>query len=101
MRTDVPVETHQIKAYLKTGNDRLAKTKLKAIMARYPQRRFTIECTMLFAKICFTRGEFDEALHVIDQLPDSCASSQEMLLYSAQAGMGLKITLTCGNGKRP
>jgi tetratricopeptide (TPR) repeat protein len=84
------VETHQIKAYLKTGNDRLAKTKLKAIMARYPQRRFTIECTMLFAKICFTRGEFDEALHVIDQLPDSCASSQEMLLYSAQSRYGLK-----------
>jgi tetratricopeptide (TPR) repeat protein len=84
------VETHRIKAYLKTGNERLAKTKLMAIMARYQPRRFTIESAMLLVKICFARGEFDEVLQIIKQLPDSCSSSREILLYSVQSRYALK-----------
>jgi Uncharacterized protein conserved in bacteria len=84
------VETHRIKAYLKNGNYGLAKTKLQAIMARYERRRFSNECTILLAKTCFARGEFDEVLHLVKQLPDSCASSQEILLYSVQSMYALK-----------
>ena len=84
------VETRRIKVYLKSGNSGLAKTKLKAIMARYQARRFNDECILLLAKTCFARNEFDEALQFMRQLPDSCASSQEMLLYWVQSNYALK-----------
>jgi len=84
------VETHRIKVYLKTGDYRRAKTKLQAIMPRYQPKGFNNECTMLLAKTRFSLGEFDEVLQIIKQMPDSFASSPEILLYSVQSAYALK-----------
>jgi TolA-binding protein len=84
------VETHRIKEYLKSGNTQMAKTKLQAIVLRYKGPRFAAESNMLFAKACFSRGEFFEALETITMLPDSLAHREDMLLCAVQSRYLLK-----------